>query len=135
MKQIPARRIRLLTTAIVVVSFALGVELILRVVGYGDPARRQDPFFGFEGAERVFELRDIPGEGRFYVPSPRRSIITQRFPAQKSTNTYRVFTLGGSTTYGIPYGPDAALSFWLNERLSRLYPQKNIEVINAGVPG
>ena len=135
MKHIPAPRVRLVTTALAVVSVLLGLELILRVVGYGDPAKRTDPFFGFEGAERVFELRDIPGKGRFYVPAPRRSILTQSFPAQKSTNTYRVFMLGGSTTYGIPYGPDAAFSFWLEERLSRLYPHKNIEVINAGVPG
>src|SRR5438876_11140347 len=99
MKHIPAPRVRLV---IAVVSFLLGAELILRVVGYGNPATRPDPFFGFEGAQPVFELRDIRGEGRVYVPAPRRSSITQRLPAQTCAHTHLVLTLGGATTYGGP---------------------------------
>jgi len=52
-------------------------------------------------------------------------------------NTYRIVTIGESTTFGITINPeDRPWSEWL-ERLikERLQPSRPIQVINAGVPG
>ena len=56
----------------------------------------------------------------------------QRFPRKKSPGTYRIFSLGGSTTYGRPYDDSASFSGWLREFLNEADPSRNWEVINAG---
>ena len=43
--------------------------------------------------------------------------------------------LGGSATYGEPYGPEGAFSFWLQERLSAIDSSKTYKVINCGRKG
>jgi lysophospholipase L1-like esterase len=52
---------------------------------------------------------------------------------EKSPNTYRIFILGGSTVYNeyTPYEENAARV--LEKQLQMRYPDKKIEVINAGV--
>jgi len=52
----------------------------------------------------------------------------------KPENTYRIFTIGGSTTFGFPSNDNQTYPFYLQE----LYDQTNlgvqVEVINAGWP-
>ncbi len=55
------------------------------------------------------------------------------FPMPKEAGTFRIFCLGGSTTVGFPYGYQGSFPTFLKERLSRLFPERNIEVINLGM--
>jgi tetratricopeptide (TPR) repeat protein len=55
------------------------------------------------------------------------------FPVEKSPETFRIFCLGGSTTVGYPYWYNGAFSSFLRDRLTTMFPQKNIEVINIGM--
>jgi tetratricopeptide (TPR) repeat protein len=50
----------------------------------------------------------------------------------KAPNTFRIFCLGGSTTYGHPYFDSTSFSGWLRELLPEIDPSKNWEVINCG---
>jgi lysophospholipase L1-like esterase len=57
--------------------------------------------------------------------------ITKNKPA----NTYRIFVLGGSTVYNgsIPY--EQTFARILEEKLQKKYPDKKVEVLNAGIDG
>ena len=62
----------------------------------------------------------------------------QSFPATKPANTYRIFCLGGSTTYGRPYSDQTSFCGWLREFLNAQPTAKGdanttrFELINAG---
>ncbi len=55
------------------------------------------------------------------------------FTMPKPANTFRIFCLGGSTTVGFPYGYQGSFPTFLKERLSALFPEWKIEVINLGM--
>jgi lysophospholipase L1-like esterase len=111
------------------------LELLLRILGYADPNTRRDPFYGFDGTPSVFQKEVVADRGITYTPRPSKSFIVDSFPAHKSTNSFRIFTFGGSTTHGEPYGNGGSFSYWLKRYLQNLHPDKNIEVINCGVNG
>ena len=120
------------------VSFSIvfvAIEITLRIIGYGSPYERIDPFQGFQGTNRIFQEVEIPGKGHFYEASPNKSYINQRFPAEKTKNVYRIFTFGGSTTEGVPWGRDHSFSAQLQQSLQERIPSRDIEVINVGVAG
>ncbi len=53
----------------------------------------------------------------------------------KPSGTYRIFLLGGSTALGwLSARQDEHITYFMEQRFKQLYPDKNIEVINAGVP-
>ena len=55
---------------------------------------------------------------------------------EKPDNTYRIFVVGGSTTFAIRSISDqTTIPGYLQENFDKLELSKNIEVINAGVPG
>ncbi len=56
----------------------------------------------------------------------------QSFPKEKNPGSYRIFSLGGSTTYGRPYDDVTSFSGWLRELLPAADGGRNWEVINAG---
>tara|TARA_R110002167_G_scaffold8292_5_gene38454 strand:- start:588 stop:2564 length:1977 start_codon:yes stop_codon:yes gene_type:complete len=56
----------------------------------------------------------------------------QQFPVNKSPNTYRIFCLGGSTTFGRPYDHRTSFCGWLNAYLTAADPTHIWEVINVG---
>jgi tetratricopeptide (TPR) repeat protein len=56
----------------------------------------------------------------------------QSFPLQKSPGAYRIFCLGGSTTYGRPYNDATSFPGWLRELLPAADASRNWEVVNAG---
>lgn len=127
------------TKALLVSSSTIAVvlvvtEIALRIVGYGDPATRPDPFEGFEGTNPYFREQDVAGEGAFFVASPNKR-LRQRFPVKKSENAFRVFAFGGSTTEGQPYGNEGSFSHRLEVQLAHSYPNSEIEVINCGIRG
>ncbi|MDD3859496.1 MAG: hypothetical protein PHW83_04805 [Bacteroidales bacterium] len=53
-------------------------------------------------------------------------------PKEKSDSTYRIIITGGSVTYGLEY--ENTISANLEEILQDSFPNKKIEVLNAGVP-
>jgi tetratricopeptide (TPR) repeat protein len=55
------------------------------------------------------------------------------FPVKKPEGSFRIFCLGGSTTVGFPYGYAGSFPFLLRQRLQRIFPERNIEVINLGM--
>ena len=56
----------------------------------------------------------------------------QAFSARKKANTYRIFCLGGSTTFGRPYDDRTSFAGWLRAFLAAADPSRTWEVINAG---
>jgi hypothetical protein len=67
--------------------------------------------------------------GREFIPAPS----TEYFLVPKPAGTYRIFCLGGSTVVGFPYWHNASFASFLRERLNRLFPDRQIEVINLGL--
>jgi len=64
--------------------------------------------------------------------------LTFRGPAislEKPDSTFRIALIGDSCTYGMHLVYEQAYGTRLEEFLSVLYPDRRIEVINAGVPG
>jgi lysophospholipase L1-like esterase len=59
----------------------------------------------------------------------------RQFLAQKPRGTFRIFTIGGSSTAGVPYGTDQAFPAWLARRLEAELPDIEFEVVNAAMPG
>ncbi len=66
------------------------------------------------------------------APNRREFFNQQEFTKLKSPGTYRIFTLGGSTTYGRPYDDTTSFAGWLREFLPLCDSGNNWEVINAG---
>ncbi|MCY2926798.1 MAG: GDSL-type esterase/lipase family protein [Planctomycetota bacterium] len=58
-----------------------------------------------------------------------------RFARKKPAGTIRVFTFGGSTTFGQFVGFDRAFSAELRRKLEEALPDRPVEVINLGCPG
>ena len=126
----------LLKTASLLLSLLLvsvAMESGLRVLDYGNPDLRPDPFHGFEGSPPVFRERRVDGEGWRYVPRPNARDIERSFPVRKPDRGYRAFAFGGSTTRGLPYGERGSFAALLEAELKAAHPERSIEVINLGV--
>ena len=65
-------------------------------------------------------------------PSKRMFFNDQSFSATKSRGTFRIFCMGGSTTFGHPYDDGTSFVGWLRARLQDAEPDRNWEVINCG---
>ncbi|MFO0984231.1 MAG: hypothetical protein U1E76_21335 [Planctomycetota bacterium] len=92
---------------------------------------------------RAFE--EVAENGATYVQKrkleqPRYSVHDVRFAKHKAPGRVRVFTFGGSTTYGMPYtlaagqAGDVSFGTWLREDV-KLRGGVELEVINCGAIG
>lgn len=83
---------------------------------------------------QYYQLNPRVGE-RFFSPGVAAipEVYPQRFAYQKTPRTLRVFCLGSSTMASFPYELNARVSSLLQDRLQTLLPDKNVEVINAGM--
>lgn len=63
------------------------------------------------------------------VPNPSKDM----FLKEKPENGYRIFVLGGSTAAGYPYGDNVMFSRILYYRLSDVFQDKHIEVVNTAM--
>ena len=92
-------------------------------------------FFGFNGCPEYFLKITTKNNETIYYTNPEKDIAKTTFPKQKSTNDFRIFTLGGSAAYGEPFGPEGSFSRWLQDRLNALNPSTNYQVINCARRG
>jgi len=114
----------------VVIFFGL-VELILVFSGLRPVLVEEDPYVGFSSAVKLFRLT-ADGARLETAPNKLAWFNHQVFPASKPAGAVRVFTLGGSTTYGRPFEDTTSFSAWLRAYLRSADPTTRWEVINAG---
>lgn len=125
---------KLLFSGLTCVLILGALEGTLALLGVRPQLYQQDPYVGF--------ARNVP----HFVPDPkavepgtlvtaeskRRILNPQRFTARKPRGVYRIFCLGGSTTYGHPYTDSTSFCGWLREMLPKVDPSRRWELINAG---
>ena len=123
----------LLPVLSILIFFAL-VEGGLALFGVQPALQNQDPFVGFASHAPLF-VSSTGSNGEHLLttaPNKKDFFNQQRLTQPKAENTYRIFTLGGSTTYGRPYDDSTSFSNWLRELLPAVDQSKSWEVINAG---
>jgi len=125
---------------LILVAFGLGVlvvaELALHLIPEpGASGVPGDPFVGFSRLHPLYEsYRASDGSLRMRtVPDKQQWFNAEDFSAVKTPGDFRIISLGGSTTYGRPYGNTTSYSGWLERLLNRCAPAgRHYEVINAG---
>ena len=123
-----------LFTFIIVTGFFGASELILASMGVTPVLLTDDPFVGFaENVPQFVETTAADGSVILSTANNKRGLFNyQEFPKEKAGNGYRIFCMGGSTTYGRPYYDKVSFCGWLREYLQAADPLRNWEVINAG---
>ena len=130
-----ARRWRWREPVLAVVALALFFALLegaLALLGVEPVTLREDPFVGFAGDSPLFVPEAGGGTHLSTSPAKLELFNEQRFPRRKPPGTYRIFCLGGSTTFGRPYDDATSFAGWLRELLPAVDPSRHWEVINAG---
>lgn len=114
--------------------FFIMLEGGLALFGVSPGLKTQDPFVGFASNVPLYvpdpDSPDLPR--MITARNKRRYFNQQTFPRKKAAGAYRIFTLGGSTTYGRPYNDTTSFSGWLRELLPVVDASRKWEVINAG---
>lgn len=121
------------TIAVALPILLLGlVEIVLRLVGFGHSYPlfvQSEQFDGY--------MQPNPSVINRYFPdpsaAPKVSPDTVYFKQQKAENSFRIVIQGGSSAAGFPYGRFGSLQGMLEQRFKRLYPNKNIEIINTAM--
>lgn len=115
-------------------GFFIVLELVLAAVGVQPVGYVEDPYVGFSAYLPLF-VEKKESDGRTYMETAANKLTwfnEQRFPKKKPGDVYRIFCLGGSTTYGRPYDDTTSFCGWLRELLPQADPSRRWEVINAG---
>ena len=129
-RQLSLRK-RLVFGALLTGFFLFVMEFLLAVSGVKPRYLTADPFVGFDRGSPLF----VPAAGGDILrtnPAKLSYFNDQRFPAAKSSKTYRIFCLGGSTTFGHPYHDATSFTGWLRARLQDADPERDWQVINCG---
>jgi tetratricopeptide (TPR) repeat protein len=115
------------------VMICLLVEAMLFVLRVEPLITNEDPFVGFESTTPLFVQDSTTGASQRSTAQNRLSYFNpQSFSAEKDPDSFRIFCLGGSTTYGRPYDDQTSYVGWLREFLPLADGRRNYEVINAG---
>ena len=130
----PTRTRKAILGLVVTAIFYAGVELILLLTGVEPVLYAEDPYVGFSSKIPLFvEQRDDADDPWMATARNKLALFNpQRFRARKRGEAYRVFCVGGSTTYGRPYGDSTSFCGWLRELLPAIDPSRQWEVVNAG---
>jgi tetratricopeptide (TPR) repeat protein len=121
--------IRVIAYVLVPVIFFAGLELSLRIVGFGYPTSYFVPS-QIKGED--FLIPNGYFSYRFFPPALARRPFELRMAAQKPAGTYRIFLFGESAAYGDPnpaYGVGRYLEVLLQER----FPGNDFEIVNTGM--
>jgi len=117
-----------------VTVFFAGCEIILGIAGIRPALSTEDPFVGFAENIPLF-VEDRQADGSMLVRTAGNKLKlfnNQTFPKHKGDNTYRVFCMGGSTTFGRPYDDKVSFCGWLRAYLNAADPARDWEIINVG---
>ncbi len=109
----------------------LMIEGLLRVFNYGGELAL---FIPKEEAPGLIRINDNVGRRYFSAKEVLPETSNDVFPAAKATNAYRIFFLGGSSTFGYPYAHNGSMSKMLGQRLADYFPDRRIEIVNLGMP-
>ena len=113
-------------------AFIFLIEVMLRIIGYGE---------NYELFHKVISENDT----EYYVMNAEISKKYFRntgfhsdnqsdlFLKHKTDKTYRIFVQGASTVVGFPFYKNASFPRLLKHRLSRTFPDRDIEVVNTGI--
>ncbi len=122
----------LLITLLVPVLLLVLLEIGLRLAGIG----RLEPLFVPVAAAPGYLQPNERVIDRFF-PDPTRavdvSIDTTYFKAEKARNGFRVFIMGESSAAGFPYGRWASPAGFLQQRLERSLPGREVEVVSTAL--
>ena len=116
-----------------VVILAL-TELILAALGVRPALSTADPYVGFSAYVPLF-IEERGDDGRSWMVTAENKLPwfnEQRFPLEKPADTVRVFSIGGSTTFGRPYDDTTSFTGWLRAFLNSADSSHQWDVINAG---
>jgi len=121
----------LFSLAATALFFAL-LESALALAGVKPLLFERDPYVGFTSTAPLF-IKD-PADANFLVTAAnkRRYFNFQRIPAKKPAGTFRIFCMGGSSTYGHPYADPTSFCGWLREMLPKADPSRRWELVNCG---
>ena len=128
-----SRRKQIVFFVVVVAGFFALLEGILALAGIRPVVESEDPYVGFAGMPLFVEERQPDGSvQRVTAPNKRTLFNPQHFPQPKPAGTFRIFAVGGSTTYGHPYDDRTSFCAWMRELLHAAEPGRTWEVLNAG---
>ncbi len=111
-----------------------GAEFVLYLAGVKPLVRYEDPYVGFTSYLPLF-VDGVDAEGnsiKVTAENKLKYFNEQSFLPEKPEDGYRIFTLGGSTTFGHPYDDATSFSGWLRAYLPEADPSRYWEVVNCG---
>jgi len=120
----------LLFSAVTVIGFFGLVELVLALRGVQPTLVAADPYVGFSSELELF----MPSrDGRLRTAPNKLALFNeQSFTRKKRAGSFRLFTVGGSVTYGRPFDDGTSFTGWLRSYLATAAPDRDWEVSNAG---
>ncbi|MDT0647980.1 hypothetical protein RM545_14880 [Zunongwangia sp. F260] len=110
----------------------LVVEVMLRLFGYGENYQLFHKVTSENNTEYYVMNSDI-SKKYFKNTGFNSDNQSDLFLKSKTEDTYRIFVQGASTVVGFPFYKNGSFPRILKHRLSRTFPEKNIEVINTGI--
>ncbi len=116
----------LFSTVILVLLVGL-IELVLRLPALASRLPSPDASHGFASRVDPFEVRD---DRIVLRPGTQRTFNPLDLERHRSPGSVRVVVLGGSSTYGFPYGDSISHPRFLAHRLEELFPGRTVEVAN-----
>lgn len=112
--------------------FIVIMELVLRVFGYGGNYQLFNRVIGENEKEYLVVNSDV-SEKYFKDTEFQSDSQSDLFLRKKTDSTFRVFVQGASTAVGYPFYKGGSFPRLLKHRLSRSFPDKNIEVVNTAI--
>ena len=125
---------KLVFAACTTFAFFAALEWMLWMFRVAPASQQPDPLVSFSSQSRLFtESKSASGQPVLTTAEDRLPWFNrQSFLRDKPANGYRIFCLGGSTTYGRPYDDRTSFSGFLRAFLPEMDPSRHWEVINAG---
>ncbi len=120
---------RLVAMIFIPLIFLGGIEVVLRLAGYG---YRTNVFKEIRIGGDKYLVNNDDFSLRFFPPQMGRFLGPFRMAVKKPAGTYRIFILGESTAMGDP-DPSYGASRYLEAMLSTRYPKTHFEIINLGI--